>query len=81
MHCFQFQKHNDFSFPPSFDEIILLQLFYKMHSISVLGKETKSWFYTEYLTYTKVLLLLLRAVNCSENACAKWHIQIILVGY
>ena len=42
------------------------KFFYTMHSISVLDEEAKSLFYIEYSIYTNILVLLIRAVNCSE---------------
>ena len=52
-----------------------------MLSISVLGKEAKSWFYIEYSIYTNVIVLKLRAVNFSENSCEMWRIKINFVWY
>ena len=37
--------------PQVFDERISLQVFYTMHSMSVLGKDAKSRFYIKYLIY------------------------------
>ena len=43
--CIASRKHHGFRFPTSFYDRILLRFFYTIHSISVLGKEAKSWFY------------------------------------
>ena len=50
-----------------------------MHSISVLGKEAKSWFYIEYSIYTNLLVLLIRAVNYSETTRVMWRIKSNLI--
>ena len=37
-----------------------------MHSILVLDKEAKIWFYTEYSIYTNVLVLWIRATHSNQ---------------
>ena len=42
-----------------------------MHSMSVLGTESKGWFYTEYSIYTHILVLWIKGcqlfINCMSN--------------
>ena len=43
--------------PKVLDERISMQVFYTMHTISVLGKEAKSWFYIKYSIYLNITSL------------------------
>ena len=74
-HCLQFWKHNRFRFPPSFWWKDFIVIFLMMHSISLLGKESKNWFYIKHSIYFHVLVLLIKPVNCSETAGALWPIK------
>ena len=58
--CIASRKHNGFRFPTSFYDRILLRFFYTIHSISVLGKEAKSWFNIKYSIHTHILVLLIK---------------------
>ena len=59
-----------------FDARILQHFFYTIHSMSVLGKEAKSWFYIKYLMHTHVLVLLIKkGCQMFKNACAVWLIK------
>ena len=68
--------------PQVFDERILIQFFYTLHSILVLGKEAKSLFCMKYSVYTIILVLSIRYVNnCSETACELQLIKVDLFLY
>ena len=48
------------------DERVLLQFFYTKHSISVLGRWAKSWFYIRYSIFTQVLIILIKGWQCDS---------------
>ena len=50
-----------------FDERIMLRFFYTVNSISVLCKESQSWFYIKYSIYTLTLFLLIKGYQLFRN--------------
>ena len=56
-----------FRFPPSFWWKDSIAIFYTMHSIYVLGKESKSWFYIKYYIFTHILVLLIKSCQFFRN--------------